>query len=383
LVLLQNDGVLPLRADMHVAVIGPAADDERLLQGDYSYPAHTEIVQPRDAEGKLIESKGEFAAGPYYPESVTPLAGIRSAATGTVSFAKGCGVRSTRTDGFDEAVELARAAEVAVCFVGGRSGLMPDCTSGEFRDASDLALPGAQEELIEAVAATGTPTVVVVVSGRPHALTRVTPHAAAVLYAWAPGEQGGAALADVLFGARSPAGRLPVSLPGTVGQVPVHHDVRAGGGRSAIYGDYVEGPAAPLFPFGYGLSYTTFEYDELLVDDARTDAPFDVRVNVTNTGARPGVEVVQLFARDDVARVARPERQLVAFTKVELDPGATRTVRFTVDPTALAYYDEAMRLVIEPGDVTVFAGNLRTTFGLDGPEREIEPNDRQPSRAEA
>ncbi len=383
LVLLQNDGVLPLRTDMHIAVIGPAADDQRLLQGDYSYPAHTEIVQPRDAEGKLIETKGDFAAGPYYPEAVTPLAGIRAASTGTVTFAKGCGVRSTRTDGFAEAVEIARAADVALCFVGGRSGLMPDCTSGEFRDVSDLALPGAQEELVEAIVATGTPTVLVVVSGRPHALTRAAAGAAAILYAWVPGEQGGNALADVLFGVRAPVGRLPVSLPRTVGQVPLHHDVRAGGGRSAIYGDYVDGPAAPYFPFGFGLSYTTFEYDELVVDDARTDAPFDVRVNVTNSGARTGVEVVQLFARDDVARVARPERQLVGFTKVELEPGATCTVRFTVDPTAFAYYDEAMRLVVEPGDITLFAGNLRTTFGLDGPEREIKPNDRQPSRAEA
>ncbi len=382
-VLLQNDGVLPLRPDMHVAVIGPAADDERLLQGDYSYPAHTEIVQPRDAEGRLIENKGEFAAGPYYPDSVTPLAGIRAASTGTVSYAKGCGVRGTRTDGFDEAVEIARAADVALCFVGGRSGLMPDCTSGEFRDVSDLALPGVQEQLVEAIAATGTPTVVVVVSGRPHALTRPSALSAAVLYAWVPGEQGGSALADVLFGLAAPAGRLPVSLPDTVGQVPVHHDVRAGGGRSAIYGDYVNGPAAPLFPFGFGLSYTTFEYDELVVDEARTDAPFDVRVNVTNSGTRSGVEVVQLYARDDVARVARPERQLIAFTRVELEPGATRTIRFTVDPTAFAYYDEVMRLVIEPGDITLFASNLRTTIGLEGPEREIQPNDRQPSRAEA
>jgi beta-glucosidase len=203
------------------------------------------------------------------------------------------------------------------------------------------------------------------------------------LYAWVPGEQGGNALADVIFGARAPAGRLPVSLPGTVGQVPVHHDVRAGGGRSVIYGDYVDGPAAPLFPFGFGLSYTRFEYDELVVEDARIDAPFEVRVNVTNAGDRAGTDVAQLYARDEVARVARPERQLIAFTKVELAPGASSTVRFTVDPTAFAYYDEAMRLVVEPGDITLLVGNLRTTFSLDGAEREIAPNDRRPSRAEA
>jgi beta-glucosidase len=383
LVLLKNDGVLPLPRTARVAVIGPAADDERLLQGDYSYPAHTEIVQARDQRGQLIEATGNFAPGPYYPESVTPLSAMGAAAELDIAFAKGCGVRSARTDGFEEAVAIARAADVAVCFVGGRSGLMPDCTSGEFRDVSDLALPGVQEQLVAAVAASGTPTVVVVISGRPHALTAVVEHAAALLYAWIPGEQGGAAIADVLFGAVAPSGRLPVSLPRSAGQVPAHHDVRAGGGRSAIYGDYVDGPAAPLFPFGFGLGYTTFGYDTLVVADATTDAPIDVQVNVTNTGAHAGTEVVQLFARDDVARVARPERQLVAFTRVALGPGATHTARFRVDPTAFAYYDEDMRLVVEPGDVTFTVGPLQTTVGLAGAEREIAPNDRRPSTVDA
>ena len=378
LVLLRNEGgLLPLRAEGRVAVIGPAADDERLLQGDYSYPAHTEIVQPRDREGALIEPDGDFAPGPYYPESVTPLAGIRKIVA-EVTYAKGAGVRGTNTDGFAQAVDDARAADVAICFVGGRSGLMPNCTSGEFRDVSDLGLPGVQQQLVEAVVETGTPTVVVVVSGRVHALPWIAEHVPALLYAWVPGEQGGAAIADVLFGVEAPSGRLPISLPRSAGHVPIHHDHRAGGGRSQIFGDYVDAPARPLFFFGAGLTYTTFEYDALRVADPRTTTePFIVEVDVHNRGGRDGTEVVQLFLRDEVARVARPDRQLAGFARVALGAGASATVQFTVDPTQLAYYDEQMRLVIEPGEVRVMVGGLEQVIALAGPERTVAPNDRR------
>jgi beta-glucosidase len=382
LVLLRNEGeLLPLSTDRRVAVIGPAADDERLLQGDYSYPAHTEIVQPRTREGALIEPVGEFAPGPYYPESVTPLAGIRAIAP-NVTYAKGAGVRGTRTDGFEEAVADARAADVAICFVGGRSGLMPDSTSGEFRDVSDLGLPGVQQQLVEAVVETGTPTVVVVVSGRAHALPWVAEHVHALVYSWVPGEQGGAAIADVLFGRAAPSGRLPISLPRGVGHVPIHHDHRAGGGRSQIFGDYVDAPAWPLFFFGAGLTYTSFEYGELHVQaPATTGTPWVVDVEVHNQGARAGTEIVQLYLRDEVARVARPDRQLAGFARVDLAPGASAQVRFTVDPTQLAYYDEQMRLVIEPGAVRLIVGALEQVISVTGPEREIAPNDRRPTGA--
>jgi beta-glucosidase len=375
--------VLPLDRHARLAVVGPAADDLRLLQGDYSYPAHTEIVQPRDRDGRLVDAPGHFAAGAYYPESVTPLAALRLLASQNVTYAKGCGVRGTDTAGIAEAVALARGADVAVCVVGGRSGLMPNCTSGEFRDVTDLGLPGVQHQLVEAVVACGTPTIVVVMSGRAHALGWIAEHTSALVYAWLPGEQGGAAIADLLYGIASPSGRLPISLPRNAGQVPVHHDTRAGGGRSMIYGDYVDSPASPLFPFGYGLSYTTFAYTDLRVDaPGRTDAGIDVRVRVTNTGERDGAEVVQLYGRDEVARVARPNRQLVGFTRVALAPGNTATVRFSVDPSVFAYYDEDMRLVIEPGVVRLMTGDLETTVDVEGPEREIAPNDRRPTTVE-
>jgi beta-glucosidase len=382
IVLLRNEGgLLPISPDQRIAVIGPTADDERLLQGDYSYPAHTEIVQPRDQEGRLIERAGDFAPGPYYPDSITPLAAIRELAR-NVTFTKGAGIRGEKTDGFARAIADARDADLAICFVGGRSGLMPDCTSGEFRDASDLGLPGVQQQLVEAVVETGTPTIVVVISGRAHALPWIAEHVPALLYAWVPGEQGGAAIADVLFGVESPSGRLPISLPRSAGHVPTHHDHRAGGGRSQIFGDYVDAPAWPLFFFGAGLSFTTFAYDALRVDEpAATDAPWIVEVEVRNTGDRAGTEVVQLFARDEIARVARPDRQLAGFARVNLAPGAAATVRFTVDPTVLAYYDEEMRLVIEPGALRVMAGGLEQVVAVTGAEREIAPNDRIPTRA--
>jgi beta-glucosidase len=342
IVMLKNDGVLPLSRATRVAVIGPNADDVRALQGDYSYPAHTEITR-------------NVAA--HYPPSVTPLAGIRALAA------------NVTTD--------VTVADVAVCVVGGRSGLTAECTSGEFRDATDLELPDEQREMVRTAAATGTPVVVVVMSGRVHTLGAVAESAAALLYAWCPGEQGGAALADVLFGVVAPSGRLPISIPRHVGQVPVHHDHRAGGGRSMMLGDYVDCASTPLFPFGFGLSYTTFAYDSLRIDE-----PLTVSVNVRNAGARAGIETVQLFVRDEHARVARPSKQLVGFTRVALEPGESCTVRFTVDPTALAYYDEDMQLVVEPGDVRVMAGDLAATTPFAVEEREIRPNDRRATAVE-
>jgi beta-glucosidase len=365
LILLRNDGTLPLSRDLDaVAVIGPAADDPRLLQGDYHYPAHAEIVyQQAGADSSapgadvLPESGGAFAAGPHFTPHVTPLEGIRAALPGTaIHTARGCDIRDPEDTDFAAAVDVARRADVAIVCVGGKSGLMTHCTVGEARDASDLRLTGAQEALVEAVAATGTPVVLVVISGRVHALAEVLPHCRATLLAWPPGEEGGHALADVLFGRANPAGRLPVSLPRSVGQVPVHHAHRAGGGRSVFYGAYTDGPTSPLFAFGHGLSYTSFDYGELALESGSTQDPVELRLSVTNTGERDGEEVVQLYFRDEIASVARPERQLAGFARLAIPKGASRTLRFTVHPSRLAFYDAAMRFVVEPGAFTFSVG---------------------------
>jgi beta-glucosidase len=184
--------------------------------------------------------------------------------------------------------------------------------------------------------------------------------------AWLPGEEGGNAIADVLRGTEAPSGRLPVSLPRAVGQVPVYYRHRAGGGRAAFHGEYTDAPTTPLFPFGHGLSYTTFAYEQLRLAAGTTHDVLDVTVDVVNTGARHGVEVVQLYVRDEVASVARPERQLVGFARVALAPGERRTVRFRVHPSRLAFYDPEMRFVVEPGTLHVMVGASAADVRVEG-----------------
>jgi beta-glucosidase len=366
LVLLQNrDGLLPLDAALlrRIAVVGPAADDRRLLQGDYHYPAHTEISWAMDndldsekaraiAEDQYLPAEaGALAPGPHFVDHVTPLAGLVAALPGVeVVFAKGCDISGDDTSGIEAAASAASESEIALVFLGGRSGLTLACTVGEARDATNLDLTGVQQTLFDAVVATGTPTIVILLSGRVHTIAAIADTAGAVLQAWLPGEEGGNAIADVLIGDAEPVGRLPVSMPRHVGQVPIHHDYRTGGGRSLFYGDYSDSPASPLFAFGHGLTYTTFKYGELVVvSSGTTGEPVVLRVTVTNTGERRGTEVVQLYMRDDVASVVRPYQQLVGFTRVELDPGRSASVSFDVHPSRLAFYDENMRFVTEPG----------------------------------
>jgi beta-glucosidase len=385
-VLLSNDGVLPLRQGLRrVAVIGPGADDQRLLQGDYHYPAHQELIYLKkpQAGNNLIGSEdftpqagGAFAPGPHFTPHVTPLAGLREALGDGVElrYVKGCEVLGDDRSGFAEAVAAAEAAEVAIVVVAGKSGIHRPATVGEANDAASLELTGAQVELVEAVAATGTPLVVVVLSGRVHALERVAARANALLQLFPPGEEGGNGLADVLTGARSPSGRLPVSLPRATGQIPVHTSYRAGGGRAMFFGDYVDGPTAPLFPFGHGLSYTSFAYEGLMASGATTKDPIELSLVVRNTGQQRGDEVVQLYVRDEIASVARPDQMLIGFARVALEPGESRRVRFSVHPSRLAFFDPEMRYVTEPGAFTFSAGSssadIRATAHVDlGGER--------------
>ena len=382
-VLLANDGILPLAPSLRrVALIGPGADDQRLLQGDYHYPAHLELIY-NAPQGVLDASltphaTGAYAPGPFYTVHVTPLAGLRAALQAGVAIrhAKGCEVLGDDRSGFDEAVQAAREAEVAIVVAAGKSGLLRPATVGEFNDAASLDLTGVQEELIEAVAATGTPLVVVVLSGRIHTLARVVARANALLYLFPPGEEGGNGLADVLSGAVNPSGRLPVSLPRAVGQVPVYAGRRAGGDRAMMLGDYIDAPTTPLFPFGHGLSYTSFTYSDLSVQASDTATPLNVSVTLRNDGARPGDEVSQIYCRDDVASTARPDRLLLGFARTSLAPGETRRLTFTVHPSRLAFFDPEMRFVTEPGAFTFSIGASATdiraeaTIVLEGPVAE-------------
>jgi len=373
-ILLSNDGILPLAPELkRIAVIGPGVDDERLLQGDYHYPAHLEIIylapeqpsEPNNITGDTVltpSAGGAYAPGPYFTPHVTPLAGLRAALGEDVAltYAKGCDVFGDDRGGFDAAVQVARDAEVAVVVVAGKSGLQRPVTSGEANDATNLDLPGAQAELIEAVAATGTPLVVVVLSGRVHTLAAVTAQANALVQLFPPGEEGGSGLADVLTGAVNPHGRLPISLPRSVGQIPIYSGYRAGGDRPMFFDDYIDCPPTPLFAFGHGLSYTSFAYEQFTVRGTTTGEPVALSVLVRNTGARAGDEVVQLYVQDQVASVARPDHMLIGFARVALDPEQARTVTFTVHPSRLAFYDPQMRFVVEPGSFRFSVGASAT-----------------------
>lgn len=367
-VLLTNDGVLPLADDLRrIAVIGPAADSARLLQGDYHYPAHAEIVYEQDSASLLPSGGGAFKPGPHFTPHVTPLAALRAVYGDRVVHAEGCAVTGFDIEEIADAVEIARDADVAIVFVGGESGLQPHSTVGEARDATSLDLTGVQQALAAAVIATGTPTVVVLVSGRVHSVPDLAATAAALVQAWVPGEEGGSGIVDVLTGAVEPSGRLPVSMPRSVGQVPVYASPRSGGGRSMFHGEYTDSSTTPLFPFGHGLSYTTFEHGELTVVSAGSTAePIVLTIDVRNAGTRRGHEVVQLYVRDDIASVARHRFALVGFAKVVVEPGETRTVTFTVHPSRLAFYDPRMRFVIEPGVFTFRCSTSTVTVVLEG-----------------
>ena len=382
IVLLTNDGTLPLDAGhlARVAVIGPTAADGRLSLGDYGYPAHVEIAS------EMLFGAPASQDRPFDPEHVavpivTVLEGLRAVLPPDVELVHepGASISGDDRSGFDAAVAAAAAASVAVVCVGGRSGLTRASTSGEFRDVTSLGLPGVQEQLVEAVIATGTPTVVVVVSGRVHALPVVAERAAALLYAWLPGEEGGRAVADVLVGAQEPSGRLPVTVPRHVGQVPTHHDHHKGAGRSQFLGDYVDSPASPLFPFGHGLGYTSFTYDSLTVE-VGDDGRLDIACAVTNVGPAAGVEVVQLYLRDEVASVGRPGQALAGFARVALEPGRSARVRFGVHPGRLGFHDATVSFVVEPGDATVLVGasaadiRLRQTVTVGVAARRLDPN---------
>lgn len=381
-VLLKNDGVLPLSHSMkRIAVIGPNADTPYNQLGDYTAP------QPREAVSTLLD-------------------GIRHnvGSQTEVVYAKGCAIRDTTTADMEAAVRAAEQADAVVMAVGGSSArdfrtqyiatgaavasaevLDMDC--GEGFDRATLSLLGKQEELIEAVASVAhhrhIPLVIVYIGGRPLLMNKAAEQANALLTAWYPGEQGGEAIARILFGDTNPSGRLPVSIPRSEGQLPVYYS-------QGLPRDYMDCAASPLYPFGYGLSYTTFSYSDLQIvrtdslhtpystsaassetnvmaanEVKRTDkglllagspAVAKVKVNVKNTGQREGSEVVQLYIHHHATSVAQPPLLLRAFEKVRLQPGESRTVEFTLGFDELSFIGQDMKRVLERGLIDILVG---------------------------
>lgn len=372
MVLLKNEGdLLPLADKIgRVALIGPNADNAQL--GDYTAREATDrAVTVRQG---LVARLGEER----------------------VAYAPGCSIAGGTDAEIAAAVAAAREADVAILVLGDNSNFYAGIgwgdtgsegpaavTCGEGFDMSDLALPGRQQELLEAVAATGTPVVLVLMSGRPYAITWAAEHIPAILQAWYPGEQGGHAVCDLLFGDVNPSGRLPISFPRSAGHLPCYYNYKISargyykkpGAPDAPGRDYVFSSPAALYPFGHGLSYTTFEYNDLHVEPAvlPPDGTVEVAVTVRNTGKRAGAEVVQLYLTDDYSRITPFVRRLRAFTKIRLEPGASERVRFRLGSADFAFINEQMRPEVEPGTFTVAVGGLQGAFEV----RETEEGKRR------
>lgn len=337
--------ILPLSKDLRVLVCGPNADNRYNMLGDYTAPQEDSNVK-------------------------TVLDGIRQKLPASqVDYVKGCAVRDMDNSNIPEAVEAAQKADVVVCVVGGSSARdfktsykatgaaeinaqsVSDMDCGEGYDRATLQPLGRQMELLSELKKTGKPLVVVYIEGRPMDKTWAAENADALLTAYYPGQEGGTAIADVLFGDYNPAGRLPVTVPRSVGQLPVYYNKKAPAAH-----DYMDLSAKPLYAFGYGLSYTTFEYDNVSLEETG-DTQFEITFDVTNTGQRDGEEVVQLYLHDEVASVVQPLKQLKKFQRVFIPKGETRQVKFTLDAEDLSIINAEMESVVEPGDFTVMIGS--------------------------
>lgn len=362
IVLLSNrDDTLPLRHS-RIALIGPCADDARTFFGCYSYPNHVLPSYPELDDG---------IPAPTLREALTA-----ELPASQVSYRQGCSVSGPERDQIADAVAAARAADACILAVGDRPGMFGHGTSGEGCDVPDLTLPGVQSELADAILATGTPAVLVVISGRPYALGRYASQAAAIVQAFLPGEEGGPALAGVISGRVNPSGKLPVQIARDPRINPATYLHPALGGYSHTISSL--DPTA-LFPFGHGLSYTTFGYSVLRISATRipADGQLTAAITVTNTGNRAGAEVVQLYFRDPVASVTRPVRQLLGFARVHLEPGQAATICFDIHSDRFAFVGTSVDRVVEPGTIELHAGPSSTdirsaaTLELHGPARTV------------
>jgi beta-glucosidase len=360
IVLLKNEqNLLPLKKDLKsIAVIGPDADNTLNQLGDYTARKVTQPV-------------------------VTILQGIKQKVgpQTKVVYAKGSNVLGEDKSGFREAVQAAKGADLAVVVVGEQFGNDESdhkeraATDGEGSDVASLDLTGVQGELVQAISATGTPVVVVLINGRPLSVRWEAAHVPALVEAWEPGELGGTAVADVLFGDYNPSGRLAITIPRSAAQLPAYYDCKPSKifwvekGWSRNHG-YVDMPSSPLYPFGYGLSYTQFQYSNPVVDSPQIRAGGNARVHleVKNVGSRPGVETVQLYLHERFAPVSTAIKQLHGFERVPLNPGESKTVSFTLTPEDLMLLDLDLHWRVVPGTFDIMVGSssadvpLKTTL---------------------
>ena len=380
-VILDNNGILPLESSRKIALIGPTADDPLALLGDYSFPVHLivkdevedtrNVITPRAAfEAAFAPNRLTYAKGchileerrfgaPVFPGDVSDSTSLDQASS-----------LSTSLDLIPEAVEVARIADVAIVCVGDLSGIFQTGTVGEGSDVDTLALPGVQQQLLEAIVATGTPTIVVLTSGRPYNLGGLEPKLAAQVMAFFGGQEGGPALLNVLTGAAEPSGRLTISVPRSAGAAPYFYNHKFKSSGTPIARHF-----GSQYPFGHGLSYTTFAFEDIsLAQDHVDTASGEIVVSFTvrNNGLRQGVAVPQLYVRDRIASVVRPVKELKAFGRIELAAGEAKRVTFTVPTDMLAFTGPDMIRIVEPGAIDLMIGassaeiRLRATVELIG-----------------
>lgn len=337
IVLLKNNNVLPLRKETKtIAVIGPLAQSKFDMAGAWA-------VQPVDE--KLV---------------VTVFDGLKkNAADANVITAKGCAVNGSDQSGFAEALGVAAKADVVIMAIGENMGM-----SGEAKSRSDINMPGQQQQLLAAIKATGKPVVAVVMAGRPLIMDTVIAQADAIVYAWWLGDEAGNAVANVLLGKYNPSGKLPVTFPRNVGQIPITYK-QLNTGRPALdekninyRSAYIDVSNKPRYAFGYGLSYTTFSYSNLQLSKKSFSGKDSVVVSfdLTNTGAVAGEEVAQFYICDKVASIVRPSKELIGYKKLLLQPGERKTISFTITKEKLAFYNTDLKLITEPGEFDVMVG---------------------------
>ncbi|MGA5795643.1 glycoside hydrolase family 3 N-terminal domain-containing protein [Streptomyces cellulosae] len=361
-VLLSNDGTLPLDRPRRIALIGPNADEPTAVLGCYSFPQHIGARHPGTPLGIGLPTLRETLTAEF-PDTDT-------------TYVRGTGVDDGDPSGLDEAVRAAREADVTLVALGDRAGLFGRGTSGEGCDAETLDLPGAQQQLLDALLNTGTPVVTVLLAGRPYALGRAVTESAAIVQSFFPGEEGTHAIAGVLSGRVNPSGRLPIGVPRAPGSQPSTYL----GARLAQASEVSNVDPTPAFPFGHGLSYTRFDWTDLTVDadETPTDGEFTLTFTVRNTGDRSGTEVVQLYLHDPVASVVQPVQRLVGYTRVTLEPGEARRLTVTVPADLASFTGRDGRRVVEPGalELRLAASSadprLTTRVALTGAERHVD-----------
>ena len=415
IILLKNDGVLPLKKESKVAVIGPHADSLRYPVSGYTYPAYIEMMDAArkknadvtfngmiDEQAKA-EAENEAPKGPFdtmfemFDEQdirklddmngvlrklhARSLREVLSERFETV-YAEECDIIDRSEEGFADAVKAAEESDVVVMALGGNCGWV-NVTGGEGKDRQSLELPGVQEKLLETVAATGKPVVIVLYGPGIFSVNWAAEHVSGIVQAWMPGPEAGEVIANVLDGTENPGGKLTVTVPRSAGQIPIFYNHKNGSGYASgsdvtsatiFSGGYTDGPGTPLYPFGYGLSYTEFAVENLKIKDREipTDGQIEISCSVSNTGDAAGDEVVRLYQAFHGAHVVRPNKQLAGFKRVHLNPGETKQLIFRLDTAQLGYYDEDMEFVVEPGKLDIMVGTssedlpLRDTVALTG-----------------